>query len=63
VLKIPVFHRDPLLEEPFLQEGGALQNPLALGFRTDGKEDSHIAVIFEIGVVAVRAFNDGELFL
>ena len=60
--KIPLLHGDPFIEEAPVQKCGALQNPLSLQFRRDGKKDLQIVGIAEVRMVAVAAFNNCQLF-
>ena len=61
-IKVSVLHRNPLLKKPFMEENGAFQDPLSLGFFIHGQQDLQIVGVAEIGMVAVSTFYDVQLF-
>ena len=60
--KVSILHENPLFKKPFMEESGAFQNPLSLGFFVHGQQDLQIVGVAEIGMVAVSTFYDVQLF-
>ena len=61
-IKVSVLHRNPLFKKPFMEESGAFQNPLLLGFFVHGQQNLQIVGVAEIGMVAVSTFYDVQPF-
>ena len=59
MLKILLFHGDPLLEEPLVEKRRTLQNALALKLGRNGKENLQGVGVTKEGMIAVTAFNNG----
>ena len=60
--KISVLHGNPFLKESSVEKYRAFQNSLVLGFFVYGQQDLQIVGIAEMGMVAICAFYDIQLF-
>ena len=56
-----IFHRNPFLKEPLMEECRTLQDPLSLGFFVHGQQYLQIIGIAEIRMVAVCSLDDVQL--
>ena len=62
MLEVPVFHGDPLVEEPLMEKCRPLKDPLMLILGGHSQKDLQIRIAAEIGMVTVGTFNDSQLF-